>query len=331
MKDRRQSSRMHQVGFFQRNQRNRVIAEVLQACGYETSFANGEGVRKDIDLWIACLSDPLEAAAAKRLRQGDERIPLLALSGGYTREVDDLAETLCAQKLIDFKNGQGLRELVEELDDVLRSNPTKDDPQKGRKCLEHTYEANETGTYTCACDLAAFLMEIGVAHAHRIRIVSAVYEATDNVRRHAYPDRAGTFAVEVELERTQVHICVVDQGCGFDAARMQLDSVVAALPTRGHVRLAHPAPSGGLLRLAALSEKHEVQSDRNGTRVEMTFELTPVRFDEEFGDSTDVDFLDPPRSREIMQSLEAGEEIGAIAPAMALTVGRLLGKTQRGC
>lgn len=330
MKDRRQTSRMRQVGFFQWNQRNRVIAETLQSHGYDVRFATDEDVEEKIGLWIACLSDPVEADAAKRLRQGDARIPLLALTGGYTREVDDLAETTCAQQLLYFENGRGLHELVEVVADILGSNPIKDDLRNSPKFFERAYEASETGTYAGACDLASFLLETGVAHAHRIRIVSAVYEATDNVRRHAYPDRVGTFAIEVALERTQVDICVVDQGCGFDAVRVQLDSVVAALPTRGNERPSRTAPSGGLLRLAALSEKHEVLSDLNGSRVEMSFELTPVRFDEELEDSTDVSFLDPPHSRDIVRSLEEGEEIGAFTPAMGLTIGRLRGRTQRG-
>jgi hypothetical protein len=89
--------------------------------------------------------------------------------------------------------------------------------------------------------------------------------------------------------------------------------------------------SGGLDRLAALSEGYDVRSNDKGTHVEMRFELTPVQFEEEPDDVDGDDSFDPRYARELVRALQGGaEELGDIAPALTLTIGRLLGGSRRG-
>ncbi len=342
MKKRLQSTQKRRVGFFEYTPRNRVVAELLGANGYEAVFPSDDSGGA-IDLWIACITNPSEARAAEGFRAARRQGALVALvcrcSGETARQVAKHCESLDPEETIYLDHPDALSDLIDAVFEILGQDTPPDLRFDGPRLYTRSYEADETGTNNCAYELAAFLTEKGVAHAHRIRIVSAAYEATDNVRRHAYGADSGTFSIEIEVDRTRIHIGVIDRGNGFDAGRVKADSVPAALPTSPRAdlatqreeRRAHDLGYRGLQRLAALTEESDVQSDENGTRVEMVFELTPVRFEEEPEGFADVDFLAPDRARELVQALKEGVEVmGDIAPALALTVGRLLNGAQRG-
>jgi hypothetical protein len=124
-----------------------------------------------------------------------------------------------------------------------------------------------------------------------------------------------------------VQVSVTDQGRGFDTARVKLERVPAALPGgRGPRRASSTSSDTGLGRVERLCEHHELFSGPQGTRIELTFELTPVRFDEEAEHLAETDFLDPERARSLIQALRKGRtDLSGVAPGMALTIGRILG------
>ena len=329
MKSRFSIEKARNVAFFACTPRSRAIAEVLRSYGYSVHFASEEGGKPtdEVDLWIADFTNPREVKAAEALREVHARAPLIALVGAGS--LDGRGRSLRASETVHFGSARAFHDLMIAVDRLV-GDGTVDARFIDTRSYSRSYDADEEGTNQCAYELAAFLTERGVVHAHRIRIVSAVFEAADNARRHGYAGASGTFSVEVLLERARVHVTVEDRGRGFDAVREQVERVPAALPTRGGPERGAPKSTmGGLQRLAALSEELDLHSDERGTRVEMTFELSPVRFEEEPDDFTDVDFLDPDRARELLRALQEGaEEIGDVAPALALTVGRLLGGAQ---
>lgn len=320
--------RNERIGFLADHPRNHALAETLRMRGFEVHVPAADGGDPPAcDLWIVCLDDPAEVATARGLRPLHADLPWIALAAPESPEAERLAEELETTAVVEHPGRAGafgaLAQRVELVFDPLAA-PT----EPGIQGYARTYPANAHGAQRGARDLAAFLTEKGVAHAHRIRIASAVCEIADNVRRHAYGAGDHSFEVEVELKRTRVNVAVSDQGRGFDAERVHLDSIPAPLPTTGH---AHGASmSTGLQRVSALSEELVVRSDPSGTRVELFFELTPVRFEEEREGFAEVDFLDPRRARDLLRSLQEGaEDLGNIAPALALTVGRLLGGAQQ--
>ncbi|HEX6883690.1 MAG TPA: ATP-binding protein [Planctomycetota bacterium] len=198
--------------------------------------------------------------------------------------------------------------------------------------LERRYPAEPDSVGRAAREVSAFLVNEGVASAHRVRIASALAELTDNACRHAYGKKSGEVRVEVALQGARVQLVVEDSGPGFDVAAQRLERVPPALPGR---RLRAVASSGahasshhGLGRVERLCESHTITSGPKGTRAELTFELTPVRFEEEAEHLGETDFLDPERARGLIESLRQGSSLEGLAPSMALTVGRILGGLQ---
>jgi anti-sigma regulatory factor (Ser/Thr protein kinase) len=193
--------------------------------------------------------------------------------------------------------------------------------------LERRY-ANDAHTVgRAAREISAFLTNEGVASAHRVRIASALAELVDNAARHGYGGGAGEIAIRVEVQRTRVVLSVEDEGRGFDPERTKLERVPAALPGHGRARrlAAVPGSGKGLGRVERLCEAHSIASSERGTRVELVFELTPVRFDDESEHLAETDFLDPERARSLIAALRRGQEdLSSVAPSMALTVGRLI-------
>jgi len=196
--------------------------------------------------------------------------------------------------------------------------------------FERSYAPGEPTVGRAARELSAFLVNEGVANAHRVRIASALAELVDNAVRHAYPDGQGQITVQASVQRTRVLLVVSDQGRGFDVRAVRLESVPAALPSpRGR----KPAPlartsdsSRGLGRVELLCEEHALHSSPRGTRAELVFELSPVRFEEEGEHLGDTDFLDPTRVRSLIRSLRQGQaDLRQVPPGMALTIGRILG------
>ena len=201
--------------------------------------------------------------------------------------------------------------------------------------FECTYACDESTVGRAARELSAFLVNEGVANPHRVRIASAVAELVDNAYRHGYSLGAGKVRVRAELRRTRVELLVEDSGGGFDVERAKLESIPAALPrprasrsalSRSSTNSSTPSLDGGLGRVARLCERHTLSSSAGGTRAELTFELTPVRFEKEPEHLFETDFLDPARARSLIAALRRCQsDLSGVAPGMALTIGRILG------
>jgi len=197
--------------------------------------------------------------------------------------------------------------------------------------FEQSYLRDEHTVGRAAREVSAFLTNEGVAHAHRVRIASAVAELVDNACRHAYGTQDGQIHVQASVQRTRVELVVRDQGRGFDVRSVRLESVPAALPGK---RTRTPAPTGklrsasehGLGRVERLCEGLVLESSPRGTLATLTFELSPVRFVEEAEHLGDTEFLDPTRVRSLIQSLRNGQsDLTQVTPGMAMTLGRILG------
>jgi anti-sigma regulatory factor (Ser/Thr protein kinase) len=201
------------------------------------------------------------------------------------------------------------------------------DVTSGAHACVRSYSSDESSVGRAAREISAFLVNEGVVNAHRVRIASALAEVVDNACRHAYPRGTGEIVVRAEVQRSRVQVSVTDQGRGFDTARVKLERVPAALPGgRGPRRASSTSSDTGLGRVERLCEHHELFSGPQGTRIELTFELTPVRFDEEAEHLAETDFLDPERARSLIQALRKGRtDLSGVAPGMALTIGRILG------
>jgi len=314
------------IGFLARNARNLALAETLRMRGFEVHVPEREDrPSPGCDVWIVHVADPVELAAALALRHAqDASIIALVADDRQADRAEELApiETLNLGPAPDF--GALTRAIGHALESI---SGEVDSNSHGYR---RSYPATENGVRRSARDLAAFLTEKEVVQAHRIRIASAMCEVADNVRRHAYPEHEGAFETSVELKRTRVSIKILDGGRGFDAERLHLESVPAALPAKEDDQR-NARKNGGIQRVTALSEECRLSSNAKGTYVELYFELTPVRFDEETDEFGEVDYLDPERARELLLALrEDGEQLRSISPALALTIGRLLDGAQRG-
>jgi anti-sigma regulatory factor (Ser/Thr protein kinase) len=218
-------------------------------------------------------------------------------------------------------------ELTRALERALaaRAPRPRIDVAPGAHSCVRSYSSDESTVGRAAREISAFLVNEGVVNAHRVRIASALAEVVDNACRHAYPGGGGEVVVRAEVQRTRVQVSISEQGGGFDAARARLERVPAALPgARGASRSS--SSNTGLGRVERLCEHSELASGSWGTRVELSFELTPVRFDEEAEHLAETDFLDPSRARSLINALRKGRtDLSSVPPAMALTIGRILG------
>jgi len=212
-----------------------------------------------------------------------------------------------------------------------RSPRPRIDVEPRAHSFQQSYTRDEHTVGRAAREVSAFLTNEGVAHAHRVRIASAVAELVDNACRHAYGTREGQINVQASVQRTRVELVVSDQGRGFDVAAVRLESVPAALPGRKQrtpASAARPqaASEHGLGRVERLCEQLALESSSRGTRATLAFELSPVRFEEEAEHLGDTEFLDPTRVRSLIQSLRKGQaDLAQVTPGMAMTIGRIIG------
>ena len=161
-------------------------------------------------------------------------------------------------------------------------------------------------------DLSGFLTRLGLERAWRTRIATTAALAVDNACSHAYPGTDGPLEVHVELEDQTLTLTVVDHGVGYDP------TAVATSP--------QDAPTG-LDLIHALAERVDVTSGPEGTRLVLTFELAPVRFEEETPALDELDHLDPRACRELLALAKGGD---LDLPAFLMpTVGRLLSAPAR--
>ncbi|MEM7519283.1 MAG: ATP-binding protein, partial [Planctomycetota bacterium] len=146
-----------------------------------------------------------------------------------------------------------------------------------------------------------------VGPAGRARIASAVSEILDNARRHAYEQESGRVLVTAFADAgKRVSIVVQDFGRGF--------------------ALEEDRNAFGLARASALAESLRVDSSLgSGTRVELEFDVWPVRFEgDDVIDLSELDWLPPALTQKVLSRLETGESPFRLSPALAVTVGRLL-------
>ena len=179
--------------------------------------------------------------------------------------------------------------------------------------FDQTYAITETSVEECMLELAAFALRHRVGPTCRARAASALGEVLSNVVSHAYPNEDGLFRVTASVDDRELHITVRDDGIGME--------------TRG-VAIEQMSTGGGLSRALALSEGLDVRSvpDR-GTTIQMSFGATRVDYvGPDKVDLTELDFLTPQMSQQILSTLELDGADGffQLSPSLAVVIGRLL-------
>lgn len=325
------------------SQRSHVLCEILRGQGHEVVTP------EDARAFLAA-PEPDVYLIGRRLKDGSSGLDLLESLRATGRSapvilLDENPDFASMRRAVELgANDILLRpleagELALALERALASRtprPRIDAMPRSHAC-ERSYTIDDSTVGRAAREISAFLVNEGVASAHRVRIASALAELVDNACRHAYGKKGGEVAVRAEVQRTRVQLVVEDTGRGFDIGRARLERVPAALPSvrsspRGpRASVTSAARSGsdsstGLGRIERLCEEHGITSGPSGTRAELIFELTPVRFDEESEHLAETDFLDPERARSLIATLRKGQrDLSGVAPAMALTIGRILG------
>ena len=312
-------------------QRARAVAEILRGLGHEV------GACDDAHALLSA-PEPDLYVLGRRLADGTIGLDLLQSlrSTGRTApvvildekpDIDDMrrAVELDAADIVLRPLEEGELARAIERASAERAPKPRIDAQPGAHACELRFAIDESTVGRAAREVSAFLVNEGVANAHRVRIASAVAEAVDNACRHAYQSGRGEITLSAEVQRSRVQVRIDDRGRGFDVARAKLERVPPALPGARSAAKS-TSSSTGLGRIERLSEGHEIVSGPSGTSVALTFELTPVRFDEESEHLSETDFLDPSRARSLIASLRKGRaDLSGMAPGMALTIGRILG------
>ena len=314
-------------------QRASVVAEVLRGGGHEvTCHEDPRGFlaapEPDVYLLGWRLADgTVGLELLESLRRTGRTAPVVMLADRPTFEDMRRAVELGATDMLLWPlDAAALAQAIERAGQTRAARPRPEAEPSPHVC-ERSYPLDESTVGRAAREISAFLVNEGVAGAHRVRIASALAELVDNCCRHAYPRNQGEVVVRAEVQRTRVQLCVSDRGRGFDVARTRLERVPAPLPGRRGVRSPSASSSStGLGRVELLSESHELVSSPQGTRIELCFELTPVRFDEESEHLAETDFLDPTRARNLSAALRKGRtDLSDVPAPMALTIGRILG------
>jgi anti-sigma regulatory factor (Ser/Thr protein kinase)/CheY-like chemotaxis protein len=314
-------------------ERARSVDALLRAAGHElvvrpSARAFLSEAEPDLYLLGDRVADGTTGLELLRALRGSGRTaPIVLLAGEATfpelRRAIELGVTEVVLRPLD---GAELTGAIERAAAEHARRPRIDAEPRAHSCeLSYVPDASTVGR--AARELSAFLVNEGVAGAHRVRIASAVAELVDNACRHGLRGTTGEVSVHATVLRTQVQLVVEDTGKGFDPARIRLDRVPAALPrARGAAAVVNPSSGTGLGRVERLCEAHTISSGPDGTRVELVFELTPVRFDEEGEHLGQTDFIDPDRARSLIATLRAGRaDLSGVPPALALTIGRILG------
>lgn len=320
----------------QPSRRTTVLSEILRSQGHEVVECDDrQGLlsERDVDLYLLgrALSDGTRGLELlEALRSAGRSAPVILLDDRPGFDEMRRAIELGANDIVLRPEEEGeLARSIERACAARVPRPRIDTTPRSHTC-ERRYEIDETTVGRAAREISAFLVNEGVVNAHRVRIASALAEVVDNACRHAFPDKKGEIEVSAEVQNTRVQLTVSDSGRGFDADRIRLERVPPALPgaRRGALSSSMGATSSstGLGRVERLCESHSIASNAQGTRIELTFELTPVRFDEESEHLAETDFLDPSRARSLIASLRKGRaDLSSVPPGMALTIGRIIG------
>ncbi len=312
--------------------RANVLAETLRNQGHEVSIhdeARALLTAPEPDLYLlgAFTDGTSGLTLLESLRATGRSAPIILIDErpGF----DDMrrAVELGASDLVlrPLEEGQ-LAQAIQRACASRARKPRIDSEPRAHSC-ERSYSIDSNTVGRAAREISAFLVNEGVANAHRVRIASALAEVVDNACRHAYPDGRGEITLRAEVQRTRVQLSIEDRGRGFDVARARLERIPPALPGSRRAGTANSSSSStGLGRIERLCEAHELVSGPSGTSVALTFELSPVRFDEEGEHLAETDFLDPSRARSLIASLRKGRaDLSSVPPGMALTIGRILG------
>jgi anti-sigma regulatory factor (Ser/Thr protein kinase)/CheY-like chemotaxis protein len=313
-----------------------VVAEILRSQGHDvvTRAERGDFLSNpepDLYLLGPVLADGTKGLALlAELRRAGRRAPVLLIDEAPDFQTMRAAVEAGADDIVLRPLESGVLAKAVARAAAGRAPRPRIDVEPRPHAFEQSYAPGEHTVGRAARELSAFLVNEGVAHAHRVRIASAVAELVDNSARHGYRGTQGAITVQASVQRTRVLLVVSDQGRGFDVAAVRLESIPAALPA---ARGRKPAPVArasdsncGLGRIELLCEEHSIHSSPRGTRVELVFELTPVRFEEENEHLGDTEFLDPTRVRSLIQSLRKGQaNLAEVPPSMAMTIGRILG------
>jgi anti-sigma regulatory factor (Ser/Thr protein kinase)/CheY-like chemotaxis protein len=333
------------------SQRSQLLTEILSGQGHEIlthEDARGFLAAPEPDLYLL----------GRTLADGSSGLDLLESLRGAGRSapvvlLDERPDFASLRRAVELGASDFLLrpleagELARALENAMAERaprPRIDAAPRSHAC-ERSYavqvgKGDTSAVGRAAREISAFLVNEGVASAHRVRIASALAELVDNACRHAYGKKGGEIVVRAEVQRTRVQLSVQDEGRGFDVSRARLERVPAALPSARPARGAKgprlsvvptaasfgSGSSTGLGRIERLCEEHTITSGPSGTRAELSFELTPVRFDEESEHLSETDFLDPERARSLIAELRKGQnDLSGVAPSMALTIGRILG------
>ncbi|MFT7487039.1 MAG: CheY-like chemotaxis protein [Candidatus Paceibacteria bacterium] len=197
------------------------------------------------------------------------------------------------------------------LEELVRAVESKHPEPKA--LFEECYPLSNDVVENCLRDLAAFAIRRGVGPTCRARACSAVGELVENVMRHAYPDAEGSVRMSVTIDERDLTITIIDDGVGMDTAEIIADLMEF---------------QGGLSRAAALSEDIDLRADIGvGTTVQLRFGAYTVDYSgADKADLTELDFLTPETTRQILSTLEleGAESFFQITPALAVVIGRLL-------
>ncbi len=197
------------------------------------------------------------------------------------------------------------------LEDLLRAVEVEPAPALG--LFERTYPARPHTLRACLRDVAAFAMQRGVGPSCRARCCTALGEVIENVIDHAYPFEQGELRITATVDERELVVTVTDWGVGCDA-----DQTIRECLMDG----------GGLTRATALSEDLDLAGGLGlGTTVSMSFDARVVDLaGPERADLTELDFLEPDTSSEVLRTLGAaeGSDFLQLPPSLAVVVGRLL-------
>lgn len=310
------------------DRRATALAEILRGQGHDVVVHSTKPTllaaqEPDAYLIGSALQDGTGGLAlAEDLRQAGRAAPLVLIDPAPSyesmkRAVDMGVADLVLDPLAPGRLRSALERCVAQRRPGLRAVP----PQP--HAIARSYALEEGVSGRAAREISAFLVNEGVVAAHRVRIASAVAELVDNAHRHSN-SRDGRVTVACELAGNRVKLEVQDRGQGFDVGAVRLDRVPAALPATRTAR--GPRAGGGLGRVELLGERLQADSNGSGSRIEVEFQLTPVRFDEEAEALTDTEFLDPRSARQLIAALKSGTaDLSGISSPLAVTIGRIIG------
>jgi anti-sigma regulatory factor (Ser/Thr protein kinase) len=209
------------------------------------------------------------------------------------------------------------RPSADELLAALRSEPAT-----GSRMLELELSSARGDQARASNELGALAFQAGLGPAARGRLLCALAEVYENVRRHAYAQSApGPVRLSARSCPGRIEVCIEDRGQGFAGADRRVPGLLeAAGLDRFPAGRAYAA--GGLLRAQSLCERFVCSSaPGRGTRIEFTvigypasFSPAPLDFEDPLEESlapieadlSDRDYLDPSELRRLLLALTSG-------------------------